>query len=213
MFYDVFIDLCKRNNEKPYVVAMELGAKSNSIVGQWKKGSVPRQPLLHKIAEHFHVSEAYLLEMEIDERIAIERAKTALDEAVSENPNLPSGKRLEILFNASGYDIDVVCFNLSLDTKAVMRWMDYDEMPDQQTVDKLCGVFLITLDRLIPAKKQPIDFDGLSDAELQIIQIFRSLPEAYRQALLAQVQALIPFQQAPDNPAKTKVIPAHPGSA
>lgn len=61
MFYDRYVDLCKRNNEKPYVLAVKLGAKSNSVVAQWKKGSAPRAELLQKIAEYFGVSVGYLL--------------------------------------------------------------------------------------------------------------------------------------------------------
>ena len=61
MFYDVYSALCKRTGEKPYAVAALAGAKSNSAVAQWQKGSIPRQPVLQKIADHFGVSIDYLL--------------------------------------------------------------------------------------------------------------------------------------------------------
>lgn len=61
MFYDTYLALCKRAGEKPYSVPLALGAKTNACVDQWKKGSVPRQPMLEKIAEHFNVSIDYLL--------------------------------------------------------------------------------------------------------------------------------------------------------
>lgn len=61
MFYDQFEKLCQKTGDKPYSLAIQLGAKRNSIVDQWKKGSVPRQPMLQKIADHFGVSIDYLL--------------------------------------------------------------------------------------------------------------------------------------------------------
>ena len=66
MFYDRYIELCQQNNEKPYKLAVKLGAKSNSVVAQWKKGSAPRAELLHKIAEYFGVTVGYLLAGEPD---------------------------------------------------------------------------------------------------------------------------------------------------
>lgn len=61
MFYDIYSELCKRTGEKPYAVAAMAGAKSNSAVAQWQRGSIPRQPVLQKIADHFGVSMEYLL--------------------------------------------------------------------------------------------------------------------------------------------------------
>lgn len=61
MFYDTYLALCKKAGEKPYSVPLVLGAKTNACVDQWKKGSVPRQPMLEKIAEHFGVTIDYLL--------------------------------------------------------------------------------------------------------------------------------------------------------
>lgn len=60
MFYDRYIELCEKNNKKPYAVAKELGL-SNSNVAQWKKGSTPRKEVVQRIAEYFNVSVAYLL--------------------------------------------------------------------------------------------------------------------------------------------------------
>lgn len=46
---------------------IKLGVKSNSVVAQWKNGSVPRSATLQKIADYFDVSTNYLLG-ETDER-------------------------------------------------------------------------------------------------------------------------------------------------
>ncbi len=61
MFYDVYAELCRKTGEKPYVVASMVGAKSNSSVASWQRGSIPRQPILQRIADHFGVSIDYLL--------------------------------------------------------------------------------------------------------------------------------------------------------
>ena len=61
MFFEIYERLCNEHNEKPYLLPMKLGAKSNSIVAQWKNGSVPRSAMLQKIADYFGVSVAYLL--------------------------------------------------------------------------------------------------------------------------------------------------------
>jgi len=61
VFYDIYLDLCKRNNKKPSVVASELGI-NKSNVSNWKNnGYTPRGDALNKIAEYFGVSTDYLL--------------------------------------------------------------------------------------------------------------------------------------------------------
>lgn len=85
MFFDVYEKLCAEHNEKPYSLPLKLGAKSNSVVAQWKAGSLPRPEMLQKIADYFHVSVPYLMfgeeekpapagEDELDEML--ERLKT-----------------------------------------------------------------------------------------------------------------------------------------
>lgn len=60
MFYDQFKKLCDERGEKPTPVAKKLGC-SSSNVALWKKGSVPRTPVLSKIADYFGVTTQYLL--------------------------------------------------------------------------------------------------------------------------------------------------------
>lgn len=61
MFYDIYEQLCNEFGEKPYSLPVKLGAKSNSVVAQWRKGSIPRSDMLNKIANYFGVSVGYLL--------------------------------------------------------------------------------------------------------------------------------------------------------
>lgn len=67
MFYDVYKELCEKHGEKPYKLPLKLGAKSNSVVAQWKKGSTPRPEMLNLIAEYFNVSVGYLMDGQLKE--------------------------------------------------------------------------------------------------------------------------------------------------
>lgn len=61
MFYENYERLCLERGEKPYALAVQLGAKNNAVVAQWKKGSVPRKAMLDKIAEYFGISVSELM--------------------------------------------------------------------------------------------------------------------------------------------------------
>ena len=61
VFYDTYLKLCEEHREKPYQLVLKLGAKSNSVVYQWSKGSKPRSDMLLKLSDYFNVPVAYLL--------------------------------------------------------------------------------------------------------------------------------------------------------
>lgn len=61
MFYDVYLDLCKRKNVSPTRAALEMGL-SKATPTTWKKrGLTPRGETLNKIAAYFDVTTDYLL--------------------------------------------------------------------------------------------------------------------------------------------------------
>ena len=60
MFWEIFKKLCLSVGKSPNAVAKELDISSGSIT-QWKKGRVPHNSTLLKIANHFNVSIEYLL--------------------------------------------------------------------------------------------------------------------------------------------------------
>lgn len=60
MFFDVFADLCAKNNESPNKVAKKLNIASGTV-SEWKKGREPQHLTIKKIAEYFNVSVDYLL--------------------------------------------------------------------------------------------------------------------------------------------------------
>ena len=59
MFWENFVLLCHKKNTTPSAACLELGF-SKTMATNWKKGSVPRDSTLLKIAEYFGVSVEYL---------------------------------------------------------------------------------------------------------------------------------------------------------
>lgn len=60
MFWENFINLCAKHNVKPNNVTKELGL-STATATDWKKGRIPRDVTLHKLADYFGVTVDYLL--------------------------------------------------------------------------------------------------------------------------------------------------------
>lgn len=59
-FYNNFLALCRQKNVSPTAAANAIGL-SNATVSRWKKGSVPFDATLHKIADYFGVTVEDLL--------------------------------------------------------------------------------------------------------------------------------------------------------
>lgn len=59
IFYEKFTELCKQRKTFPCVVAKELGIPPASVT-DWKKGRIPREKTIEKIAKYFSVTIDYL---------------------------------------------------------------------------------------------------------------------------------------------------------
>lgn len=55
MFWNNFVSLCNEKGKSPNAICKELGF-SNATATYWKRGSVPNDSTLRKIADHFSVS-------------------------------------------------------------------------------------------------------------------------------------------------------------
>lgn len=55
MFWKNFVQLCNKNNTTPTAVVLEMGISRGSVTG-WKKGSVPNDGTLLRLAEYFNVT-------------------------------------------------------------------------------------------------------------------------------------------------------------
>ena len=59
MFWENLIELCSKQDISPTGLCLKLGF-SNATAVRWKKGSVPNDTTLKKIADYFGVSVEYL---------------------------------------------------------------------------------------------------------------------------------------------------------
>lgn len=60
MFFEKYSDLCSKAGKSPNKVAKELSISSGSVT-EWKKGRVPQNATVLKIANYFGVTTDYLL--------------------------------------------------------------------------------------------------------------------------------------------------------
>lgn len=60
MFWDNYDTLCRSSGKSPNFVAQSLGFSTGTVTW-WKKGKIPQNATLKKIADYFGVSVDYLL--------------------------------------------------------------------------------------------------------------------------------------------------------
>ncbi len=61
MFYDLFMNLCEKNNVAPTRAALDMGLSKSAPIKWRTTGATPQGETLTKIAQYFHVSTDYLL--------------------------------------------------------------------------------------------------------------------------------------------------------
>lgn len=74
MFYERFVELCKKRGISPAAATREMGL-NNSSSTTWKRGAIPKGKTLEKLAEYFGVSVNYLLGYETERVIIPGRLK------------------------------------------------------------------------------------------------------------------------------------------
>lgn len=62
-FYDTFVYLCSKKGISPSAALLEMGFQK-SVGTRWKKGMLPRDVNLHKVANYFNVPISYFYEEE-----------------------------------------------------------------------------------------------------------------------------------------------------
>lgn len=60
VFYKNFVSLCAQKGDSETTVIQNIG-NSTGVLWRWKKGSIPQNPTLLKIADYFNVTPDYLL--------------------------------------------------------------------------------------------------------------------------------------------------------
>lgn len=66
MFFEIFLKLCQDNGKSPSAIAKDLKIASGTVT-EWKKGRIPQNATLSKLADYFGVSVDYLLGKEGEE--------------------------------------------------------------------------------------------------------------------------------------------------
>lgn len=151
--YGIIEQLCSKRGIKPGKLCSDLGI-SRGILSDLKTGRTKKlsSENVAKISAYFGVSTDYLHGNDNDTR-SLEKAKNELSEFVSDQPDVSSGLRLELLFNSSGYDHVVVCFNLGIDQSYLDSWMNANELPPKPIIDKILGVFCLKPEDLLPSNE------------------------------------------------------------
>ncbi len=87
MFWSKLVQLCMEKKTSPTAVCVELGF-SNALAVKWKRGAIPRDTTLKKIADYFNVPVSYFSEQDPLE------PKDELTEYLEELKNRPEMKML-----------------------------------------------------------------------------------------------------------------------
>ena len=66
MFWQKFIELCRKVDKSPNAVAAEIGIKSSGTVTGWNNGSKPRPSIIAAICEYFGLPLEYFDDDEWD---------------------------------------------------------------------------------------------------------------------------------------------------
>ena len=140
--------LCR--DRKIAISALEKGCGfANGYLNPKKMSKLPYDRAV-AISNYLGVSvDLILTGVESDDNRAIANASHALNELLSASPDAPSKQRLQLLFDVSDFDVDVVCYNLGIDQSILENWLKHGELPPQPIIDKIMGVFHIQPHQLL----------------------------------------------------------------
>lgn len=148
MFIDRLKKLCNDRGISPYKACTDVGL-NRAAVAKWKNGSKPNGATAIRLAEYFNVSVDYLLGQD-DDITAIQNAKIELKRMVELYPDMPSGRRVELLFYFTRFDHVVVAYNLNINLSDLENWMNLESLPDEDTLEKTLDFFNICGADLLP---------------------------------------------------------------
>ena len=159
MFWNNFVNLCIENNTKPNPVAKELGLSSGSVTN-WKKGQIPQNTTLKKIADYFGVSTESLLS--------------------DQKGNSMFWNSFVTQCNRSGKTPNGVCADLGLSSAIATRWKN-GSVPRDTTLKRIADYFGITVEDLLCDPNESVDstkqdlynlFEGLSPEKQEQLKLY-----------------------------------------
>jgi transcriptional regulator with XRE-family HTH domain len=135
VFYKKLIALCIEKNTNPTALCKTLGL-AESAVTRWKRGSIPRDVTLKKIADYFDVS----VDTFTTDDISIGSSTT-----VSATGTTVMWKKFVQLCNDKGVCPNRVCADLGYSKNAATKWKQ-GAIPHSTTLKKLADYFGISED-------------------------------------------------------------------
>lgn len=137
-------------------VAERMGV-AEATVQRWESGNIKsiRYEKIDKLADILKVKPTSLMGWDDSffEALRLSETKSALSSMVEKLPSLPSGKRLEFLFDKTDSDPMVIAFNLDIDQIYLTRWMESSQLPPRPVIDKILGVFQMKATELLNSKE------------------------------------------------------------
>lgn len=97
MFWENYEALCRQIGKAPGTVAAEIGL-SNAATTSWKKGAMPKNSTLKKVADYFGVPVSALLAQKSDPGNARDATKNDMDDILQTLRERPD---MRILFKTS----------------------------------------------------------------------------------------------------------------
>lgn len=148
VFFDVYMKLCQERGIAPYSLAKHLGASSNTIVDQWKKGSIPRKEMLEKVAEYFGVPVIDLLDLQTGE--------------------LSVAEKIRRLCKAEGIAVSELEKRLEFSNGSIGKWEKNKPTPER--LQQVADYFGVSVGLFDNEKTPEISHRGLSEVLVQRIQ-------------------------------------------
>lgn len=149
MFWSRLVELCSKNRITPTALCIELGF-SNATSVKWKRGSVPRDTTIQKIADYFGVPVSYFSESDVSDAASL-AIRMARDPSFADQVQ-KRGVRVPVYGNvAAGIPIE-----------AITDIEDYEEISQEMAASGEYAALRIHGDSMEPK---------MSDGDIVIVRI------------------------------------------
>lgn len=194
MFYDNYLRLCNSVGKSPTAVALEIGLKASTVT-RWKKGTIPTDATLIKIADYFGASVDYLLGNAPKEKPATKGDELNKPKLPSNIFPVPKMRRIPVL--------GTIRAGMPILAEENIEGYEYADVPADQGYfylrvkgDSMVNARICEGD-LVLIKQQPCADDG------QIVACLVNGDEATLKRLYRQKDMII---LKPENPSYTPIV-------
>lgn len=99
-------------------------------------------------------------------------------------------KNFENICNQKGISPSRACLNSGLSNAAYSQWAE-ETVPRRTTLVKLAATLGVTVEELLGQEESPQTGIDLSEGEMELIKLFRSVPEDLQRRTLDLLHALL----------------------